>query len=364
MSFLKKIFNKKDEPIKSYQDFWNWFLKNEKTFFKTVNDQSKIEEDFFDKLSPKLNELRDGYFFLTGMHNDTIAELILTADGDIANLVFIEELVNASPKIDNWKFTAFKPPMNIEDVSIEMAGYTFNNENLFFYSNEISEYPDEIDVTVIHTDLNEENRTEIMNGTNIFLDNFLGEIDFAINIDNLNIIRKSEAEKELVPIEKLKAFLVWRQKEFIEKYEGVRHNTDNDSYSTFTSKSKNGNSLIAVINTDLLNWDSKASHPWFVTLTLKFSEGINGMPNKETYQLLDDIENKIMQDLKDFEGYLNIGRETLDNSRNVFFACREFKKPSKILHGIKSEFENKIEISFIIYKDKYWQTLNKFTNIN
>ncbi len=53
MSFFKKIFNKKDEPIKSYQDFWNWFLKNEKTFFKTVTDQSKIHG-----LAPTLASLR------------------------------------------------------------------------------------------------------------------------------------------------------------------------------------------------------------------------------------------------------------------------------------------------------------------
>ncbi len=33
MNFLKNIFGKKDEPIKNYVDFWNWFQKNEKTFF-------------------------------------------------------------------------------------------------------------------------------------------------------------------------------------------------------------------------------------------------------------------------------------------------------------------------------------------
>ena len=37
--------------------------------------------------------------------------------------------------------------------------------------------------------------------------------------------------KELIPISKLKDFLTWREKEFIEKYEGTRHNTENDSYA-------------------------------------------------------------------------------------------------------------------------------------
>jgi len=65
----------------------------------------------------------------------------------------------------------------------------------------------------------------ILYGIYIFLDNYLGELDFLNNIDNLKVINKKEAEKELVSIGKLKDFLIWRQKEFIEKYEGVWYNT-------------------------------------------------------------------------------------------------------------------------------------------
>jgi hypothetical protein len=69
MSFLKNIFGKKDEPIKSYSDFWIWFQKNEKTFFNVVKSSKDIEKDFFDALSPKLAQLKDGYFYSTGMYD-------------------------------------------------------------------------------------------------------------------------------------------------------------------------------------------------------------------------------------------------------------------------------------------------------
>ena len=39
MGLLKSIFFKKEEPIRSYEDFWNWFRKNEKTFFKVVKER-------------------------------------------------------------------------------------------------------------------------------------------------------------------------------------------------------------------------------------------------------------------------------------------------------------------------------------
>src|SRR6185312_2953150 len=114
MSFLKNILGKRDEPIKSKEDFWNWFQKNEKGFHKVVKENGNVEKNFFEKLSPKLNELQDGFFYLTGMYDASTVELVITADGAIRNIVFVEELVNAAPKINGWKFTALKPSVNIK----------------------------------------------------------------------------------------------------------------------------------------------------------------------------------------------------------------------------------------------------------
>ncbi len=364
MSFLKSIFKTKDEPIHTYADFWNWFDRNAKTFHKVVKGHGKIEKDFFDKLSPKLSELKDGFWYLTGMYDNNTAELVITADGTITNIVFVEELIQAAPSIDGWKFTALKPALDIKDVSIELSGFKFNNENLFFYANDHSDYPDEIDITIAHADCNDENKSTITNGVYIFLDSYLGELDFATTIDNLTIIGKAEARKELIPIEKLKEFLKWRQKEFIEKYEGLRHDTENDNYSGLEAELSNGKPLIAIVNTELLTWDSKASHPWVLTVEIKYDgENNNGMPDAETYQLLDEIENSILDELKDFEGYLNIGRQTADSVREIYFACKEFRKPSKILYKAQCDYADKTEISYNIYKDKYWQSFSRFNPV-
>lgn len=361
MSFLKSIFKTKEKPIRTYADFWNWFCKKEKIFFKVVKDQGNFEKDFFDKLSPKLNELKEGYWFLTGMFDDNTAELVITADGTIKNIVFVEELIGAAPQIDGWKFTALKPALDIKDVSITMAGYKFNDENLSFYSNDLSEYPDEIDITVIHNDLTEDNKSTITNGVYVFLDNYIGELDFAVTIDNLQIASTNEAEKELIPIKKLKDYLKWRQKEFIEKYEGVRHDTENDKYSIMEAELESGNKLIAVVNTDLLQWNSKASHPWILSVKLPYDgSSNNGMPDEETYQLFDEVENNITEELKDFDCSLNIGRQTAKNVREIYFACKDFRKPSKVLFEVQKEYIGQLKISYDIYKDKYWQSFNRF----
>lgn len=360
---LQKILGKKDKAPNSYENFWNWFRRNEKKFFKVVKEHDNIEKKFFDKLAPKLNELKDGFWYLTGMYDDNTAELIITADGAIKNIVFAEELVSAAPAIEGWKFTALKPALKIEDVGIEMEGYKFSSVNMGFYSNDLPGYPDEIDITIVHNDLNDTNKSLITSGVHIFLDNYLGELDFATRIDNLVITGKNEAKKELIPIGKLKDFVAWRQKEFIEKYEGIRHKTKDDRGSILEERLESGKALIAVINTDLLKWDGKASHPWIMNIEIKYGgEKNNGMPDKATYDLLDEIENRILDDLKDFEGYLNIGRQTSKGIREIYFACNDFRKPSKVLHSIQGHYAGKIEIDYEIYKDKYWQSFNRFTD--
>jgi hypothetical protein len=364
MKFFKNLFNKKEEPIRTYTDFWNWFQQHEKTFFHAIKNRKDIENAFFNKISAKLDELKKEYFFVAGMYDSDTVELILTADGNINHIIFVEEIVAAAPNIKGWKFTALKPAIDIKEVNIEMSGYDFNANNIYFYENEIPDYPDEIDITIVHEDLTAENNSLVSNGTYIFLENYLGELDFLTLIDRIAIVEKKDAQKTLVPIDKLNSFLVWRQKEFIEKYEGVRYNTENDNYAMLEGELENKNHIFVVINSDLLKWDSKSSHPWISVLTFKYEGKENaGLPNEHDMQLLHTIEQEIMEELKDFEGYLNIGRQTAQNSREIFFASKDFRKPSKVFAHIKEKYEANFKIDYDTYKDKYWQSFERFQDI-
>lgn len=361
MGFLRNIFTKKEEPIRDYNDFWSWFKKNGSAFFNVVKNGNDIEKSFFDRLSPKLSELKDGYFYLTGMYDDNTAELILTADGDAKNIVFIEELVEQAPKLDGWKFTSLKPESDIENAEISMAGYKFYSDNMFFYPNDYDLYPDEIDISVIHNDLTEENRESIVSGVYIFLDNYLGELDFVNNIDSIKIIGVHQVQKELIPIKNLKSYLNWRQKEFIEKYEGIHYSTDSDEYSLLEAELKSGNKMIAVVNTQLIDWDCKASHPWISVITFKYDgSNNNGMPQEDDYNILNEIEENLQKELLAIGGYLHIVRQTANNERDIYFACKDFRLPSKVFFATQKNYCDKFEISYDIYKDKYWQSFDRF----
>ncbi|MBO3097515.1 DUF695 domain-containing protein [Gelidibacter pelagius] len=362
MSIFKKLFDNKPENIASYADFWNWFKDNEKTFYNVIKNKGDIQKSFFNKLGPKLDQINEGIWFLVGMTDDTTAEIIFTPDGIIKNIVFVEELVRAAPDLEHWKFTALKQPSKPDNpFGIEMEGYKFDADKLSFYATDHPNMPDIIDLTIAYKDYNGQDKSVMDNGVYLTLDNNLGELNSVTAIDRLNIIDPSDATQELIPFNKLNDFLIWREKEFVEKYHGLRHDTENDTYSSMEATLENGLPLIAIVNTDLLQWDSKASHPWIATVKIAYNgENNNGLPDSDTYQLLNEIEDQIMKELKDSEGYLNIGRETADSLREVYFACIDFRKPSKVLHNMQQDYKNKLDITFDLYKDKYWQSFDRY----
>ncbi|MEM6263972.1 MAG: DUF695 domain-containing protein, partial [Bacteroidota bacterium] len=348
MRFIRSLFSKKEPPILTNVDFWEWFQVHEKKFFRAVSseDLPKIEKVFFTQLEPRLHQINDGIWFLTGMYDDHTAELILTADGATESIAFAEELAAAAPELKNWKITSLKHPSPLNHFGIEIAGIKMDVTNLSFYAHEHPDMPDEVDIVITHKELDESNRTEITQGVYLALDNSLGELTSITSIDNVRIIHPSEAEKELIPITKLRDYLIWREKEFVEKYQGVRRDTEHDTYMTFETTFPDGMPGVAIMNEDLLNWDRKASHPWMSRVKIAYEAEKNGMPGEQTAVLLDEIEVEIMSELKDSDGYLNVGRLTYDSKREVFFACVEFRKPSKVLHALKKKSSRSMTIDY------------------
>ena len=363
MGFLSKLIGRQTEeaaePIETYADFWNWFAKRQSDFHKIIQtkDPARVEREIFGELSNALGQLADGFYFLVGMLDDSTAELVLTADGNPKTVVFVEELVAAAPAIPGWQFTPLKQPT--KGITIRMNGAEFGDETLSFYPNDHDEMPDLIDITVVHDVLDAADADWAKQGAYIFLDNILGELNFLTEIDELSFRGPSNAEKNLIPIEALPNFLETRKALFAEKYDGVRIFTDEDNYSVIEAIRESGMPLIATVNTDLLAWDKKASHPWMFVITIKFDgRNTNGLADANTMEKLTEIEDAISARLKDQDGYLNIGRQTADSQRNIFFACVDFREPSKVGHEIQRRYNGNAAIEFDIFKDKYWQSVS------
>jgi len=360
MSFLKKIFSGKkgSQSINTAAAFWNWFLKEERTLFSAIKAHKNAAGQL-QKILDKLQELNPELYGLVGMYGDNTAELIITPDGDVKNIVFAEDIVQAAPAMQNWKITALKPEIGFGNSNIEMYGYQFSSKNVRFFPVTDAGKPDEIEIHIVHDQYTEDLHKEIANGSLIFLDNAIGEIAMATQIDDIYFDPPGTNE-ELIPIEKLKDYLLWREKEFIEKYEGMIHDTETDEWTSIEGQDADGLPLIAVVDRELLTWDAKASHPWMLTIDIAYKGNETGMPDDITYAQMGEFEETLNEKLQCHEGYLNTGRQTYNNERTIFFACKEFRECSRITSDLIKEYKNKLNISYSIYKDKYWKTMDRF----
>jgi len=362
MNFLKKIFgSKKSATTTGNEEFWDWFSRHAAEFHNIVKKQEGVNDDFLERLIPRLQSIHPQFYCLTGMVDDDTAELIVTSDGIIKLFVFVEEFIQSAPIIPGWKLTALKPPTNIKSFSLETKGYSFSSDNIHFCYNNDEAYPDEIDISLTCDHYTEENKESVTQGCLLFLDNNLGEMNAATMIDAVAVVPGCPDGKEPIPIAKLEEFITWRGKELVEKYEGAYLNTDTDTYAIMEAEDANGLPVIAVSNQDILEWDAKASHPWMMIVEINYdAKGRNGMPDKKTNELMNLFEDELTAQLPHSAGYLNLGRETYNNKREIFFACKEFRNVSKATAMIIGQYQQRLVASYDIYKDRYWRSLDHF----
>ncbi|MBW8687187.1 DUF695 domain-containing protein [Chitinophaga rhizophila] len=345
-----------------YAAFWTWFTAHEKKFYDVVitADRDTIDKQFFEPLMERLNAIREGYFFLTGLNEDT-AELIITADGEVKNIVFVEELVALAPVLANWRFIADKPESDIDYTTIHIHDFIFSLENLFFYAKEDAQHPDKINITIVHDSYDEAEKGKIIPGVYIFLDNLLGEVKSITMIDSVEVIGPDQAELELIPVVKLKAYLEWRQKEFIEKYEDVYYDTANDNFTGMQASTQSDSPVLILVNSGALEWHGSASHPWILQVAITYEgDEQSALPDAETNQLMDVIEADFLAQLPVSNGHIYLGRETYENNRYLYIASQDFRIPAKVSEAMTEKYAAQLPVEWDIFKDKYWQSLERF----
>lgn len=345
----------------TYQTFWNWFENHAQEFYEIIKSGNQVEERFINVFAPELTKVEPEVFFLVGIEEDQKAELIFTPDGRIQNVLWAEKLANSAPEIPNWKFRALKPASNNINFAIRMHDLNFDRDNIKFYPVIHEAYPDKIDLKFVYDHYHEESHDDILNGIFIFLDNFLGEETMIQCIDKIDVIGPQNVHEELIPLDKLKDYLIWREKEFVEKYQDVRHDPSNDNFAAFEGTVEGNKTILSTFNTSILDWEFKASHPWILVMMIHYQpENDNGFPSSETYNSIAKLEDDIEEQLPAEKGYIFLGSETIDGLRETFIACREFREATQIIDQLQTKHSQELIMNFEFYKDKYWQSFERY----
>jgi len=192
------------------EQFWNWFIKNQEKLYS-----DEIRSDLKTKLNKELsNRLKRFGSSIKGIlkvkNTNGIKELIISAQGVEEFFPKIARLVNNSPTLNNWKFTALIQRTSIEllikfrypqathqavlvnkNIKCRPLDIVFGFEDIRFTYTEVS---NRLNLDVFIPSYNgDEHKYRIKR----LLDDLLGEYDFAIEIGVINCISLKEGDEAM-----------------------------------------------------------------------------------------------------------------------------------------------------------------------
>lgn len=345
--------------------FWQWFAGNEHRFRELDTKDSDEALSFLDELIRNMKPFNPWLKALAGPYSGNGYELIITADGDVALFCKVEELIEQAPVLPNWQFTAHKPALGFDGISIDLYEKKFNTETTCFYPIIHDEYPDEVSIILTHTEYNVEEDDQFQAGGMIYLENGLGEEKTATRIDHYETgpLPGADSGIEVIPISKLADYLNWREKEFVEKYESFEAVRPEESFNLLEAEDSEGKPMLVTVDAGFKEWPLRPAFPWLFQVDINYKGNENGLPTQQQLEEMQVLEHQVLELLGTSNTIYHIGHRTYDNVRNLYFYSSEYNHNSQLLHRFIESVKSNYTLLFFVRKDKYWQSMEMYFNV-
>lgn len=184
--------------------FWNWFLKNQETYYAEV-DNLDLREKLFDDLTTHLVKVHpDLVFEFSPIREIGVREFIISADGIKAAFPLVEKLVAKAPTIEKWQFNAFRQRVPGDELAIRYGDLEISYSDIYFRYQD-GEYG-KIGIELNIRNFNGEDY--IKNAIYILLDSLIGEYDVTMGLDWIEWVKLDESNIEnLIPLTDLRDIL-------------------------------------------------------------------------------------------------------------------------------------------------------------
>ncbi len=191
------LFNKESKEEK----FWNWFEKNHSTYYNEI-ENLEIREKIFDELHKNLKKVNEDLVFeFSPKHENNFREFTISAEGIKELFPIVEKLIEKSPKIENWKFNAFRQRIPGDEFEIQYGDLRIGYSDIFYRSVDDN---GKLGIELNIRDFDEKGQTQ--NAIYILLDSLLGEYDVTTKIGWIEWVKLNENEiKNLKPITELRS---------------------------------------------------------------------------------------------------------------------------------------------------------------
>ncbi|WP_435263807.1 hypothetical protein [Tenacibaculum sp. nBUS_03] len=194
------LFNKQSKEEK----FWNWFSKNQATYYTEI-ENLEIRERIFNELSMELKKVHsDLVFEFSPIQENKTREFTVSAEGIKELFPIVKNLIEKAPKIDKWKFNAFRQRVPGDDFEIQYGDFKIGYSDIYFRFQD-GEYG-KIGIELNIRDYNGEGQTQ--NAIYILLDGLIGEYDITMGLDWIEWVKLDESKiEELNPITSLRTLI-------------------------------------------------------------------------------------------------------------------------------------------------------------
>lgn len=203
--------------MKKINTFWNWFQDNNQTIKNLINETPKNQKHISFWINKNLSYYCKEIDFMIVFPKNGAGknELIITANGNPQYFNHVIDLVDNSPQLKNWKFTAFIQPM--EDIEKVIDGldkpYVFQDitlkaSELKFMAINHEENIQKLDIIIFFKYFNIHCNNKTLNqAIYIVLQDLLGEKSLYQNINLIHLAQMPDNEEELIHLCDLQSFI-------------------------------------------------------------------------------------------------------------------------------------------------------------
>lgn len=199
-----KSETKLDNTIMS--EFWIWFDQHKDSIAAAMKsgDEATIRKTLAD-VDTRMQKEASGISFLFCDHGDENG-FIVTAGGQREHFSDVQSFVDAAPKIDGWRITAFRQP-SYGDFAIKMGGVAISNENIQFQAFSLA--GGGMGITLYPDNMTEDTRDLYSHAAVTILDHTIGEYNAVTKIHSLMVEppTKMEPGVPVHPMIELRDFL-------------------------------------------------------------------------------------------------------------------------------------------------------------
>jgi len=181
---------KKSDPI---EKFWTWFKENEKRLKKFEQNPNK----YLSEILAQAKKIQAGLAIEFEPPKNGVINMTVSADGVRELFEIVQNIVDKAPKIDGWKFIAFRQRMNLELVKamkLNAGGDELDPNKMRFFPM-IAD--DTLDIIIHIKGVTEENYNQVAYGGLLLLDNILGEYDCVTKVRSYDFHEMPKNKEEL-----------------------------------------------------------------------------------------------------------------------------------------------------------------------